>query len=468
MALDRSKFKATSIAAAQKQDEEIKASLGKNNGGFTGYLKLDDVGPDPKNRVPNIIRIYPPHPEEDGGGDVFAEPKVTVFLPMMVPERDQQGNEMLAKDGRPVLKEGVKSVFNARIHGNLDYDLVEEYIRIALERLEEAKKATTDKAEIAKISGRITQILGDFKSNVKGLKYIQKWALYADKIVGETKTFGTLEIGPAVKDRLNQIAAAADSGDKALSTDPFTDIEEGKAVFIYYNKDAKKSSDYYQTEIDPVLVPTQIAGRTYNLPRTFPLTDDQLEAFMKVEPLAKRFKGVFSRRDLELQVEGLQYFDNKHGIGLFEDQEFLEVYQLIDEQVPEVEEEAAEGGDEEGQSEVLGAETITQYDEPDQDMFDLMDRKELGDWHRTNKSGVLVKPTITDDVLREKAREHLASLETGNDEEEEEGNENPFADEDENFDEEGQSEVEQTTEQTTKPLSKLEQMKLKAGVKKAK
>lgn len=463
MALDRSKFKATSIAAAQKQDEEIKESLGKNRGGFTGYIKLDDIGPDPKNKIPNVIRIYPPHAEEDGGGDVFAEPKVTCFLPMLVPEKDQQGNEMLDKHGRPVLKEGQKSVFNARIHGNLELDLIEEYVRIGLERLNEAKKNETDKAKLALIDNQIMQLVGNFKMNIKGLKYNQRWAMYVDHIKGDVRNFGTLEIGPAVKDRLNQIAATSDSGDKAISTDPFTDIEEGKAVYIYFNKNAKKSSDYYQTELDPVLVPTVLAGRTYNLPRMFPLSDEQLEAFDKVEPLAKRFKGVFTRRDFELQLEGLQYFDNKNNIELFSDEEFLAICEEIDAQVPEVEE-SAEGGDVEGnEGGVLTAETVVEYNEPEQDMFDLMDRKELGDWHRVNKTGTIVKPTVKDDQLRDLAREFVAAQEeeTTN---EEEGDENPFEGGDE---EEGQSEAEQTTQTTTKPLSKLEQMKLKAGVKKS-
>lgn len=447
MALDRSKFKATSIAKAVEQDQEIAASLGKSRSGFTGYIKLEDGV--------NIIRIYPPHAEEDGGGEVFAEPKVTVFLPMMVPERDSQGQEII-ENGRPKLKEGVKSVFNSRIHGNTEKDLVEQYVSIGLKKLEREMEGQSDPKKVAEITEKINRLKGNYALKIQGLNYQSKWALYADRIVGKTATFGTLEIGAAIKERLNSLAASTDSENNPLATDPFTDIEEGRAVVITYNKSATKPQDYYKTELDAVMEDAVIAGKTYKMPRLFPLTDEQLEVFDKAEPLKKRFVNVFSRKDFNLQMEGLEYFDQKHKIGLFQDDEFIAVCEEIDGYYPDDTTNEEDGS---GVIETQATHAPVVADEPEHDMFDLMDRKELGDWHRANKSGVIVKPTIKDDQLRDMAREHLAAMEEEGGLEAEEVNSN----EDDSQAEETQVEEVQTTKTTT--LSRIAAMRAKAGVK---
>lgn len=402
MSLDRSKFKATSVAATVEQDKELAASLGRDGGNYTKYLVFEDG--------PNLLRIYPPHPEEDGGGDVFAEPKVTVFLPMMVPERDAN-RQVIMENGRPKLKESVKSVFNSRIHGDTPKDLVEEYISLALKRLEEALEHTQDPAEKAIITNKLNAVRGNYALKIQGLKYTQKWVMYVNRIVGQTHTFGPIEIGPAVKEALNKIAANVDNGEGAITTDPFTDIEDGRAVKVVYNKNATKPQDYYNVQIDSTFVKQVIAGQPYNLPRQFPLTDEQLEAFMKVTPLKKRFRGVFKRSDFKLQFEGLEFFDKKHQIGLFQDEEFLNIFEEIDAYYPEDEDEVNAENQSEGNVGVIDTSSnpVIAEEEYNGDMFELMDRKELGDWHRANKTGFLVKPTLTDEQIREAARDFLNS-----------------------------------------------------------
>lgn len=455
MALDRSKFKATVVAKATEQDQEIAAALGKQRGGFTGYIRFEDG--------PNLLRIYPPHPEENGGGEVFAEPKVTIFLPMIVVERDANGNEII-ENGKPKTKEGMRSVFNSKIHGGTDKDLVEEYVRMAIDGLEEAQKHEQDAKELVKIQDKLNRLKGNYALKIQGLNYNSKWSMYVDRIVGKTATFGTLDIGVAVKERLNSLAASADSDNNPLATDPFTDIEDGRAIIVTYNSKATKPQDYYKTELDSVMVDTVIGGKTYKMPRSFALTDEQLDAFMKVEPLKKRFVNVFSRRDFELQLEGLEYFDGKYQIGLFQDDQFISILEEIDSYYPEVE---GAGGDEgEGNVGAISAEKAVETQEPDQDMFDLMDRKELADWHRTNKTGVIVKPTMKEEDLREMAREHLLAI----DEEAQQETQTEVDEEQQTYDENDvddvTEEVEQTTQTTTQ--SRIAAMRAKAGVPKGK
>jgi hypothetical protein len=417
MALDRSKFKATVVAATVEQDKELAASLGRDGGNYSKYIKCEDGD--------NLLRIYPPHPEEDGGGEVFAEPKVTVFLPMMVVERDSNGQPIM-ESGKPKLKESVKSVFNSRIHANTPKDLVEEYVKLAIETLESDLSHCQDAVAKSQITEKLNRLKGNYALKIQGLNYKSAWVMYVDRIVGSNSTFGPIEIGISVKDRINAIAASTDSANNPLATDPFTGLDDGRALKITYNSKATKPQDYYKTELDNTLVPTVIAGATYNLPRVFPLTDDQLESFMKATPLAKRFKNCFTRRDYELQFEGLTFFDKKYNINLFQNSHFLEICEEIDTYYPEIEESPADGSAKtpldgvDKQAAPIQAEAVQQVDEPESDMFDFMKRKELADWHKAYKTGILIKPTMSDDDIRASAREFYALTPETTEEEEQE------------------------------------------------
>lgn len=396
MALDRSKFKATSVAATVQKDAELSSSLGRN-GDRVDYLKW--------NNGSNLVRIYPPHPEEDGGSDVFAEAKVTVWLPMMVAQKDANHQEMLdPKTRRPIMKEGAKSVFNSRIHGGTPKDLVEEYIAFSRERLTEDLKVCQDAKSKAFIEDKLEAITGNFMKKVQGLKYKQAWVMYVDHIVGGVPKFGMVEVGPAIKDRLNSIAASTDTGNDPLATDPFTDIETGRAIIVTYDKEAKQAKDYYKVELDNAIENTIINGKTYPLPRMFPLSDEQLEKFMKAAPLAKKFRNVFKRRDFELQMEGLEFFDSKNQIGTFEDQTWLGICEEISAYYPEDNDEAATEA-EEASREVVDVVVAEVVEEPEEDKFGLMTRKELADFAKINKTGLIIKPTLSDDSIRESLRE---------------------------------------------------------------
>lgn len=469
MALDRSKFKSTVVATIVEQDKELASSLGRDGGSYSKYIKFEDGD--------NLLRIYPAHPEEDGGGDAFAEPKVTVFIPMMVPERDGNG-QVIIENGRPKMKESVKSVYNSRIHGNTPKDLVEEYVKISIENLEEDLKICQDPVVKSQIVEKLNRLKGNYALKIQGLNYKSAWVMYVDRIVGNSRTFGPVEIGVAVKEGINTVAASADSGTNPLATDPFTDLDSGRAILVKYNSKATKPQDYYKVSLDNALIPTTIAGQTYQLPRTFPLTDDQLEQFMKVTPLAKRFKNCFTRRDFELQFEGLSFFDTKYGIGTFQNSTFLSVCEEIDAYYPEMPEEGEENSQETSApitASPIDTSTanVAQQQEETGDAFDFMDRKELTDWHKANKTGVLVKPTMTDDSLRDLARQFSNPVsheeESSNEEQQEEQvfDPSPVAEQVDNTvgeqPHQQSEEVVETTQTTT--LDRIAALRAKTGLK---
>lgn len=407
MAIDKTKFKRTSAAQMQQADANVNRTLGKKERGDN--LSFDDGM--------NLIRIYPPHPEEDGGGDQFAEPIVTAFVPAIVQEKDKQGNLIWLDNAktRPKMKETVRPVFNSKIHGGTKKDLLEEYIRLALAKAKDLYG--NDKFAREKF---LEPIYGNFSKNINGINYQTKWKMYVDKYPNadpdQKPTFGPIEIKKAVKTRLNKIAAM-EAGNDPMGYEPFTDIEEGRAVKVNYNKDAEKADDYYTTELDMSSVEVLLqGGKKGKVTRTYPLSEEQLEKFMQVTPLAKILKGVFKRKDFETQYEGIVLLEKKHNLGVIESEEWADLVEEISEYYPEEEDnkdQQEQGGQ---QNQNAGTTNSTASDEVeeeeeeddevesgtegDEDEFTLLDRSELKAYAKEKKTGIVVMKNMSDDDIR--------------------------------------------------------------------
>jgi hypothetical protein len=55
-----------------------------------------------------------------------------------------------------------------------------------------------------------------------------------------------------------------------------------------------------------------------------PLTDEEIEKFMKYEPLEKMLRGTYYLDTFEKAVAGLKMFDDNHKFGVFDNEEFCE------------------------------------------------------------------------------------------------------------------------------------------------
>lgn len=399
MAIDRSKFKSTQTSSMIEKDKEVETKL-RGTSGSLDYHKIEDGK--------NLFRAYPAHPVE--GEEVeqnqFAETKCVTYLPAMV-EEWVDGRVVNGPDGKPKLKEGRKSVFNARIHGNAPKDLVEEYITF-MDKL--SKETFTEEAKRKEF---MEHIYGKYSKNpaerIQSSSYSTTWTMYADKYTSAnpntTPTFGRLEIKKTVKERLNKIASQMDTPDQPMETDPFTDVNEGRAFYITFNKDAEKAADYYTTDIDSSTVEEKIGTRTVKVLRTYPLSDEQLENFEKYPSLISMFKNVFKKKDFDFQMEGLKMLDdkikNKYGVGAFAYDKWLDICEEVSNFFPE--EEAEEGDD----SNAGEAENETPREETGEtgDEFESMTRQELKTFAQLNRTGIIIKPADSDDELREKCRE---------------------------------------------------------------
>lgn len=399
MALDRSKFKATKLAANKEKDQAVDSAMGRQGRGERADVHKIVAGK-------NYFRIYPPHPSDDENDDAtFSEPVVKVFIPAMVEERDDKGVVQVDKQGKPLMKKTSKPVFNSRIHGDTPKDLIEEYVNLG-KKMAEEKNGKEKDLFLAKLLGKFSRVK---EERLPGLLYKTSYAMYADKIEnGEMVKFARLEVGLAVKEGMNK-AAAIEEGDDAMQVDPWTDIEDGRAVVIEYNDKATKPADYYNVQMDNIT--TKVAG-VGQVVRSFPLTDAQLEHYMKFPSLVKLFKKSFTRRDFQLQLDGLEMFDTDNKLGIFDTDEFQNIVAEIDEYYPSTDDTTAQEDTTAAAKPTATsnvAPTVEEEEEEEEeqeeeeesnDELDLMNRVELKSINTSEGLKVKILTTMSDDDLR--------------------------------------------------------------------
>lgn len=406
--IDRSKFRKTSASQLAQADKDLNKSLGKKDRTNSNGHEFDEGA--------NLFRIYPEHPE--GGGLSFVEPKVQTFVPAMVQEKTKDGSIVKGTDGKPKMKLGMKPVWNTVVHGGMKKDLIQEFINFAQAKAKDLKLDNDDYKEFLKPIYGLYAGKGN-KANINGINYPLAWVCYADKYpngnAAAEPVFDEWVLKKSIKERLNKISAVEAANDP-MGTNPFTDLEEGKAVRVHYDPNSETAQGYYTTELDNSSYKELVNGKLLNIQKTYPLTDEQLEYFMKQEPLAVKYgKKLATRKNFEAQLASLEILDAKvfevtrkesqfypgFTMDIFSIPGFNEVVLEIDSYYPEVDavDTTAAATEDVAHEEVIETEEVTG------DEFDLMDRKELSDFARLNKTGFLIKPTMTDDAIKERLRE---------------------------------------------------------------
>lgn len=308
MGFDRSKYKAASLSDIKSQEDRQQAIRPSKQ--FNGDNHDIDGGD-------NWFRLAPFHPDKGGSSPFVA--KCVSFLEVKVPKRDDNKQVI---EGQFEQKQ--KPIFNSKVHGGVDVDLVEEYMRVAKDL---AIPSFTDDKEVQKA---IWKQITDY-DNVKkrsGLKPKDSWECYAWNRAGKLATLG---FGSTVKNQLN--ALAANLSQDPQSPDPYTDPEDGIAIII--NKTGEQLTTKYTVRLDSRMVDK---FNSQLIPT--PLTDDQMQIFDKTKSLHERFVNSFKRKDLDYQIEGLQNFDKRlkadgYDISVFQYDEFLDIIEALYEAFPE-------------------------------------------------------------------------------------------------------------------------------------
>jgi hypothetical protein len=316
---DRSKLKATTASAMQTQKQEIETKRPSNNYERNILeIKLGD----------NTFRIFPYHP--DSGITTYSVPKTVSFLTVTKPKRDDNGRLI---EGEVEMKRS--PIFNGKVHGNLPKDLVEEYMTVAKEIA--IPNFTTD----AKLAAKIWNVLTYAGPGSKAIKPSDVWVVYAMKQEGKDKDgnvlwgkVGELELKRTITTQMTEKAIEF-SGD-TQTPDIYTDADEGICVII--NKSGTGKDTEYKVSLDTVK--TKQGNQLISMSVPTPLTDEQIDAWLKLPPLSKKFVNSFKRKDLDYQIEGLQNFDaylasQGYPINVFGYSEFVDVVEELLNLVPE-------------------------------------------------------------------------------------------------------------------------------------
>ena len=237
-----------------------------------------------------------------------------------------------------------------------------------------------------------------------GIKPVNKWVFYCDKITIKGKEFGLCEVTNGVKEKMSKLTIIEDIVD-AIVVDPFTDPDEGICLILNYNPNAQKTSDFYSCSLEQkqrdkfnfALVPT-------------PLTDEELEYFMTQDSLKKLFEESYTKRDFNLAFQGLEYFDKKNQIGVFQLPVWEKIVDEISQYYPEIEVEETQSEEKiksetsfksQQNSSVNKVETREEENEIVNDYdLDSLNREELIQFIQVNNLSVKVKDTHSEASIR--------------------------------------------------------------------
>ena len=381
----RDQFKATKVEVLKEQQEEVESIIKTKGSDRAKVLDLKKDG------TKNKLRIFPKHP----GTRVWTYPRSVHFLKVALTDKD--GNPI--KDDNGKQKIGKKPIFNSRVHGNTQKDIIDEYINFVYKKAyDEIQDDDTRKKYLRPIEG--WREAGRYHP---GIKAQTRYIIYGNL----NGVNGRIELPVSVKNKLNEIAAGQDDDDGVITVDPFTGVDDGRKVFITFHKDEKDPAKKYQVAID-------LKGPT-------PLTDEQFEWLAEQTPLEELYVNVYRYRDFMLAMEGLKRFDEESaevlrqfgfssGYEVFTYDEFLDVAEEIagyysddDDEVDDDVTDVNENDDMQSDDDDLPFDVEPSIDE--------MNMRQLKAYIKEKQLSIRILPSYTVQMVRQFIREEQEMLE---------------------------------------------------------
>lgn len=216
-----------------------------------------------------------------------------------------------------------KRIFISKIHGNPEIaDLIEEYIKFANEHINSICQDTDDK------KNKLAPIRGYRDKSGKWVSGIMPSTSYVCHMINldsQDKDVQRFEIWESHMNEIEKLYAAFDSEDEPLTIDPFSHESEGVPLVFDKYRDEKGKTVYSISDKKNVS-----RSATYmDFVKQFALTPEQMDALNQAESLTNIYTNVYTKRDFELAMAGLQVFDEKHDLNLFENDNFLEIVETI-------------------------------------------------------------------------------------------------------------------------------------------
>jgi hypothetical protein len=305
---NRNQFKSTSLASIKDEQGRAESAIPKNPnfGNRPGSLKIEDGK--------NWRRIAPAH----SSSEPAYRAKSTVFLECEVPELDVDGKET----GKRKLEK--KNIFIATQHSlTLKQDPILLYIEFVQKR---ANDEIQDKEARTKflypINGWRSK---DGKWNW-GIRPSIEYVCYA---WDDTGTLGREQLYPMMLDQMKKISVERNDDNMEIIPDIFTDPDEGYPLII-----TKAKNDKGKWEMSCSCdLPTKKESWAEFFNRT-QLTDEQLLDLMSKESLRELYEDVYTTRDFNMALDGLQRFDIAQKYEIFSNEEFLQALSELKKSVP--------------------------------------------------------------------------------------------------------------------------------------
>lgn len=269
----------------------------------------------------NWFKIAPAH-----------DPEKSAYVPMCVSKLEAEGD--VWKDGERTDEKEVKlrNVFIATVHSPKDKngklivskDPIETYIKHLNKLVNEQYQ---DKEEKDK---KLMPLKGYRDKAQKwhfGIRPDHKIATWA---WNKQWQIGRLDLSAKQRKQMD-VLCIAESAEDTIAVDIFSPLEEGfPIIFTKTTTGEGKAKKTEYTTRKEALKNRQTWDQFWeaNTP-----SDAACEEWANKKSLDEMFVGVYSKRDFEMAVDGLERFDAKWKYGVFEDQEFLDEMEEISEMV---------------------------------------------------------------------------------------------------------------------------------------
>lgn len=252
-------------------------------------------------------------------------PRKTVKLPIECAVYDKDGKDTGKKEIRQ------RDVFTSDIHSNRmnGEDAVLTYISHVYNLANDIQ----DKEERAKFLYPISGYRNKQKQWIWGMKAMLNYVAY---VWAENDVY-RLDLRPDWWKKMKNISMerAGGSDDGIINLDIFSDPDEGYPLIVNVTTDENKKKNFDITcgmpdankrqTWDDFFAKNRVSDEVFGIMEELPTLDDM-------------YVDVFSRKDWDMQLEGLERIDEEQSYGIFQDDVFLNKLEELDKLVPEEDE----------------------------------------------------------------------------------------------------------------------------------
>lgn len=312
MSFDRSKYK-KQVSIDEVDDDLKKAQATMKNpafgsqGGRASFYSVNKEGRYELRVLPSV-----------NGGKPYILRKV-VKLPIECPIYDKDGKDTGKKEVRQ------KDIFTSDVHS--DRMEGKDAVMIYLDFVYALANDIQDSDEKKKFLAPVTGYFNKQKQWVWGISPNLNYVCYV-YVEGEIHRF---DIRPQWWKKMKSISLER-SNDNVINIDIFSDCDEGYPLIINTTLNEKNKTQF---DISCGLPDANKRENWDDFFERVRVPDSVLQELEELPSLEDQYKDVFSRKDWDMQIEGLERFDKQNGFEIFQNDEFLNALEELEKLVLE-------------------------------------------------------------------------------------------------------------------------------------